>query len=62
VSRRPDSTGLAAGISLAALGGLLLLDQAGTVDLELGWAAVALTAAAGVILLVSGLAHDRGER
>ncbi len=59
MSRRPDPTGLAAGLAITALGGLLLLDQAGAVELDLGWAGVALSAAAGLILLVSGLAHDR---
>lgn len=59
MSGRPDPTGLVAGLALTALGGLLLLDQAGTLDLDMGWAAVALTAATGVILLVSGLVADR---
>ncbi len=59
MSSGPDTTGLVAGLSLVALGGLLMLDQAGALELDLGWAGVALTAAAGLILLVSGLARER---
>ena len=51
MSRRPDTTGLVAGLVLTALGGLLLLDQGGAIELDLGWAGVALSAAAGLILL-----------
>ena len=46
---------LAAGGLIAALGVLLLIDSAGTLDLSLGWMGVALTAAVGSILLLSGL-------
>jgi hypothetical protein len=58
MSRRPDRTGLVAGLALTALGGLLLLDQTGALELDLGWAGAALSAAAGLILLVSGLERD----
>ncbi len=62
MSSRADRTALVAGLVLTALGGLLLLDQTGAIELELGWAGVVLSAAAGLILLVSGLERDRGGR
>ncbi len=62
MSSRADRTALVAGLVLTALGALLLLDQTGAIELELGWAGVALSAAAGLILLVSGLERDRGGR
>ena len=56
---RIDTLSLASGAVIAALGALVLLDSTDEVDLSLGWAAVVLTAAVGVILLVSGLMdHD----
>lgn len=58
---RPDTTALVAGLALTALGALLLLDQTGALELDLGWAGVALSAATGLILLVSGLTRDREE-
>ena len=51
-----DTVSLASGAVIAALGALVLLDSTDDIDLSLGWGAVALTAAVGVILLVSGLA------
>jgi hypothetical protein len=59
---RPDAVTLAAGASIAALGGLLLLSTSGVVDLSPGWLAAALTAAVGVILLVSGLVREGVDR
>ena len=59
---RVDPVSLGAGVLTAALGGLLLLDSAGALDLSLGWAAVALTGAVGAILLLGGLADNGGER
>ena len=59
---RVDLVSLGSGAVIAALGGLVLLDSAGAVDLSLGWIAVALTAAAGVILLLSGLAGGAEDR
>lgn len=53
---RADLVSLASGAAIAALGALVLLDSAGAVELSLGWTAVALTAALGAIVLVSGLA------
>jgi hypothetical protein len=56
---RYDRVSLASGAVIAALGALVLLDSTDEVDLSLGWAAVVLTTAVGVILLVSGLMdHD----
>lgn len=55
MSRRPDLVSLVAGIALSLLGALLLLDQTGTIDLRFDYAAPAVLAAAGAILLVSGL-------
>jgi hypothetical protein len=59
---RFDPVSLASGAAVAALGALVLLDSAGTIDLSVGWIAVALTGAIGLILLVSGLAGDGAGR
>jgi len=58
---RTDRVSLASGAVIAALGALVLLDSTGSVNLPLGWTVVVLTAAVGAILLVSGLAGDRGD-
>jgi hypothetical protein len=50
-----DVVSLASGAVIAALGALVLLDAAGALDLSLGWIAVILTGAIGVIVLISGL-------
>ena len=55
VNRRPDIVSLIAGIALSLLGAILLLDQTGTIALRFDYAAPAVLAAAGVILLISGL-------
>jgi hypothetical protein len=52
---RADVVSLASGAVIAALGALVLLDSSGALELSLGWIAAALTAAVGLILLVSGL-------
>jgi hypothetical protein len=57
-----DVVSLASGAAIAALGALVLLDSTGAIDLSLGWIAVALTAAGGAILVMSGLANGGGER
>jgi hypothetical protein len=59
---RPDPVSLASGAVIAALGALVLLDTSGAIDVSLGWSAVALTAAVGTILLISGLFDDSGRR
>lgn len=45
---------------MVALGTLLLLDQAGTIDLTFAYLLPALTAALGALLLASGLAGRGG--
>ena len=55
-----DVVSLASGAVIAALGVLVLLDSSGGLDVSLGWMSVALTAATGLILLISGL--DGGDR
>jgi hypothetical protein len=56
-----DATTLVAGVVVALLGVYSLLEAEGTIDLSLGWAAVAVTAALGVLFLLSGLAPGRGD-
>jgi hypothetical protein len=52
--RRPDHTSLAVGVAIIVLGLLLLLQDQGTIDLDGGWLAAALTACGGAALLASG--------
>jgi hypothetical protein len=59
---RADLISLASGAVVAALGALVLLDSSDAVELSLGWIAVALTAAVGAILLLSGLVDGDGNR
>jgi hypothetical protein len=59
---RFDPLSLASGAVIAALGVLVLLDTSGAIDLSVGWIAVALTGAVGVILLLSGLVDGGRER
>jgi hypothetical protein len=56
-ARRPDVPTLVAGLALLALGGLLMLDAQGVVELRLGAVAPIACAAVGAILLASGLAR-----
>jgi hypothetical protein len=55
VRRAFDRTSLVAGVAITALGVLLLLDQTHVIDLGFGYAAPAVTAALGAILLAAGL-------
>ena len=55
----PDITSLVAGICVAALGVLLLLDALGTSDLRFAVLAPAACAAIGAILLASGMTRPR---
>ena len=57
--RRPDITSVVAGLCVAGLGVLLLLDATGTFDLRFGIFAPAACAALGGILLASGITRPR---
>ena len=57
--RRPDITSVVAGVCVAALGMLLLVDATGTIELRLGVLAPAVCAALGAILLASGMTRPR---
>jgi hypothetical protein len=59
VRRGFDRTTLVAGLAIAALGTLLLLDRTGVIDLGFGYAAPAVTATLGSILLAAGLQGPR---
>ena len=59
---KADPVSLASGAAITALGALVLLDSVDAIALSVGWAAVALTAAVGAILLVSGIARGAPER
>jgi hypothetical protein len=58
--RRVDLVSLVAGLVTIALGVLLLLDELGELDLGFGYATPAVLAAAGAVLLASGLARRAG--
>jgi len=57
---RFDPVSLASGVVIAALGALLLIDSAGGFHISLGWMAVVLTGAVGLIFLLSGLIRGNG--
>jgi len=57
--RRADMTSLAAGVVIAALGALLLLDDRAAIDLSFAYLAPAVIAAAGAILVASGMSRSR---
>jgi hypothetical protein len=59
VQPRPDITSLVAGVCVAALGVLLLLDAIGAFDLRFAVLAPAACAAIGAILLASGMTRPR---
>jgi hypothetical protein len=52
---RFDLLSLASGVVVTALGAAVLLDSSDAFDLPLGWIAVVVTAAVGVVMLLSGL-------
>jgi hypothetical protein len=58
VRERVDVVSLGSGLGLIAVGGLLLLDQAGSVELTIGLAAALMAALIGMILVLSGLSDD----
>jgi hypothetical protein len=62
MTRELNVTGLVAGIALVALGIAVLLDDAGTINLEFAYAGPSLLAALGAVLLVSGLTSRRRHR
>jgi len=53
--RGPFLTPLVAGVALIALGILLVLDTSGTLHLGFAYAAPAVVAALGIVLIASGL-------
>jgi hypothetical protein len=59
VRDRIDVTSLVAGVAIAVIGGLILLQDDGAVDLEGGWLFAALAAATGVVLVASGMGARR---
>jgi hypothetical protein len=59
---RIDLLSLASGVVVTALGALVLLDSSDALDIPLGWVAVAVTAALGVVVLISGVAGREPER
>ena len=58
---RADRVSLTAGVALVLLGAVLCLDQLDLIGLGSGLAAAAICAAAGAILVASGLAPADGE-
>jgi hypothetical protein len=57
-----DLLSLTSGAVIAALGVLVLFDSSDAIHVSFGWGAVAVTAAVGVIVLVSGLVDRRPSR
>lgn len=57
---RPDYATLIQGLSVLALGTVLLLDQAGQVTLDFGSLAPIVLTVLGLVLLVGGLAKRDG--
>jgi uncharacterized membrane protein YidH (DUF202 family) len=52
---RADRTLVVAGLATIALGALLLLDRLGSIDLRFEYAAPAVLAAIGIVLITAGL-------
>jgi hypothetical protein len=57
---RPDLATLISGLSVLALGTVLLLDQAGSLSLDFGSLAPLVLTVLGLVLLVGGLAKRDG--
>jgi hypothetical protein len=57
---RPDAATLISGLSVLALGTVLLLDQAGQLSLDFGSLAPVVLTVLGLVLLVGGLAKRDG--
>lgn len=60
-AQRFDLPALVAGLTVLALGGLLLLDRVDALQLRFGVLAPIFLAACGVILLATGLDHRDAE-
>ena len=58
MKERTDVVSLGSGLGLIAVGGLLLLDQSGSIELTIGLAAALMAGLLGMILLLSGLSDD----
>jgi hypothetical protein len=58
VSRRPDLRALVAGVSLLALGGVLLLNALDVIQLSFAAFAPVACAATGAILVANGLSRE----
>jgi hypothetical protein len=56
-----DLVSLVAGAVFLAVGALLVLDQAGAIELTLGWVGAVMAAALGAILVASGLTEPGDE-
>ena len=54
----PDPVSIVAGSAVALLGVLLLLDRTGALHLRFAYAAPAVLAMLGVVLVVTGLSRD----
>jgi hypothetical protein len=59
---RVDVVSLASGAVIAALGAVVLLDSTGALAVSIGWIAVVLTGAAGLLLVIGGLADSGPDR
>jgi signal transduction histidine kinase len=59
--RRPDSSALGAGISILALGVLLLVQEKKVIDLQPGWLLAALTACAALAVASRGLSSGEAS-
>jgi uncharacterized protein (UPF0333 family) len=57
---RPDPATLITGLSVLALGTVLLLDQAGQLSLDFGSLAPIVLTVLGIVLLVGGMAKRDG--
>ena len=56
-----DLVSLVAGAVFVAVGVLMVLDQAGAIELTLGWVGAVMAAALGSILIASGLTEPGEE-
>jgi hypothetical protein len=54
----PDLPSLVAGLAIVGLGGVLLADATGAIELRFEWLAPAVFGALGAILLALGLGRD----